>query len=545
MSASHRIRLVLSLAAASILVCIAGGAQTTDLHEEFATATDFGRRFFEAGNFAASLTWFEKADSILRDQPAILYNTALVLVKLQRYDDAQRRIDRYIALYPQGYELQAAKALQRELQFGIEVRRGEQRDNEYKTLFSRAKALYEKGLRREALEAFRQAEQIYPDDPALYYNEAVLYEEDGAFEDALRSYNRHLQSNPANGPQLQARMIDLEREIGDMRTKLMCPVCGAKLPAGARWCHRCWHGPYDVTNAAWNARACDSRAVVTRSMQDVNGKTRVSEPLACLFAGRSLRDFLQYSRASQTAVRDARAAEGWSFTTEGLLQSRRGASGVEVTMRNGDYLQGVENLATGEAFDYKGHMTADGIWLLDAQPYSTGDQLFFITRSFDADGRVRQEEVSYDSAGCRHAVSYVATYTYEGESLVAAQIKGGYDGYKVEGFPQVRWEAALTRKFDSNARLLREELAVTSFQKTYAAKPQGKISDEVRRVYQKLKPRRPLDIRATGDVCGFAAGRALDEAVDLRPLFIVSPAVAVRLSPGDAHVTVDYTYADN
>jgi hypothetical protein len=113
----------------------------------------------------------------------------------------------------------------------------------------------------------------------------------------------------------------------------------------------------------------------------------------------------------------------------------------------------------------------------------------------------------------------------------------------VEGLPQVRWEATLTRKFDSSARLLREELAVTSFQKTYMAKPQGKVSDEVRRVYHNLKTRRPLDIRATGDVCGAAAAH-LDEAIDLRPLFVISPAVAVRLSPGDAHVAVDYAYAD-
>jgi tetratricopeptide (TPR) repeat protein len=543
MSATHRVRIILAVVAASMLVCI-GRAQSIDPHEDFATAADFGRRFFEAGNFAASLTWFEKADSLLRDQPAVLYDTALVLVRLRRYDDAQRRIDRYLTLYPQGHELEASKKLQRELQFGIEVRRRERQENEYKTLFSRARALSEKSLPREALEAFRQAEPIYPDDPALYYNEGVLYEEGGAFEDALRAYNRYLQSNPVNGPQLQPRIIDLEREIEDVRTKLMCPVCGAKLSAGARWCHHCWHGPYDVTNAAWNARACDLHAVVTRTMKDVNGKTRVAEPLACLFAGRSLHDFLQYRPARQTAVHDARVAEGWTFTPEGLLQSRRGTSGVEVTMQQGDCLQEVVSMPAGEAFAYKGHKTADGIWLLDAQPYSTGDQLFLITRSFDADGRVLREEVSYDSAGWRHAVSYVAMYTYEGESLVAAQIKGGYDGYRVEGFPQVRWEAALTRKFDSNARLLHEDLAVTSFQKTYTAKPQGKVSDEVRRVYQNLRTRQPLDIRAMGDICGAAAAQT-DEAIDLRPLFVVSPALAVRLSPGDAHMTVDYAYADN
>jgi tetratricopeptide (TPR) repeat protein len=146
-------------------------------------------------------------------------------------------------------------ALQRALQFGIEVRHREQQDTEYKTLFSRARALSDKNLRHEALDTFHQAEQVDADDPALYYNEAVLNEEEGDLESALRLYKRYLQSNPANAPALQARLIDLEREIGYTRTKLLCPFCGAILPAGARWCHRCWHGPYDVTSAGWNARA--------------------------------------------------------------------------------------------------------------------------------------------------------------------------------------------------------------------------------------------------------------------------------------------------
>src|SRR5436190_10116085 len=100
----------------SLILSTSAWGQTADPREDFATAADFGHRFFEAGNYAAALTWFEKTESIIRDQPAILFNTALVLVKLQRYDEAQRRLDRYLLLYPQGQEIQQVKALQRELQ---------------------------------------------------------------------------------------------------------------------------------------------------------------------------------------------------------------------------------------------------------------------------------------------------------------------------------------------------------------------------------------------------------------------------------------------
>jgi tetratricopeptide (TPR) repeat protein len=525
-----------------VFACATLVAQTTDPRDDFAAAADFGRRFFEAGNFSAALTWLEKADSIIPDQPAVLYDAALVLVRLQRYDDAQRKLDRYVVLYPQGHELQAAKSLQRELQFGIEVRRRERQDTEYRTLFSRAKALYAKGLRRESLDAFRQAEQLYADDPVVDYNEALLYEEDGAFEEALRAYNRYLQSSPANAPQMQAHIIDLEHEIGDMRTKLLCPVCGAKLSAGARWCHRCWHGPYDVTSAAWNARACDAHVGVTRSVLDVSGKRRISEPLECLFPGRSLQDFLHYSPMTQAAVREARASEGWVATNDGVLQSRRTGAGAEVVLQQSDHLQRLEIASTGELFPYTSHATGDGVWLLDAQPFATSDQLFSVQRTFDNDGRILREEVAYDSTRCRHAVMYTVTYTYKGGDVIGAQISGSYEGYRVEGYPKTHWDATISRTFDENSRLTHEELNVTAYEKTFAAKPQGKVSNEVRQVYQTLKPRRPIDIRMIGDTCGLAAGGRLDEPIDLRPLFLITPALAMQLKSGDAKVAVDYVY---
>jgi len=525
-----------------LILSTSAGAQTADPREDFATAADFGHRFFEAGNYAASLTWFEKAESLIRDQPPILFNTALVLVKLQRYDEAQRRLDRYLVLYPQGQEIQQVKALQRELQFGIEVRRREQQDTEYKTLFSRARALSDKNLRHEALDTFHQAEQVNADDPALYYNEAVLNEEEGDLESALRLYKHYLQSNPANAPALQARLIDLESEIGYTRTKLLCPFCGAVLPAGARWCHRCWHGPYDVTSAGWNARACDAQVVVTRSFQDSNGKTRISEPVGCSYPGATMSEYLQYSQTRRAAVLDARTSEGWTFGKDGLLESRRSTPGVDLALHQGDYLQRVDNLLTGEVSGYHAHMTTDGIWLLDVQPFSTGDQMFLINRTFDNDGRVQHEEVTYDSAACHHMVTASATYTYSGDAMTSAHFTGGYEGYRVEGFPQTRWEATLTRIFDATSRLTREDLSITSYQKVWNGKPQGSVSDEVRRHYTNLKVRKPMDIRALGDVCAFSAGSAVDEAIDLRPFFVLSPAVAVRLSRGDARVVVDYAY---
>ena len=51
-------------------------------------------------------------------------------------------------------------------------------------------------------------------------------------------------------------------------------------------------------------------------------------------------------------------------------------------------------------------------------------------------------------------------------------------------------------------------------------------------------------MKASGDVCAFDGGKAVEEPIDLRPFFVVSPAVAVRLARGDTRVVVDYTYSE-
>src|SRR5205823_9284467 len=124
---------------------------------------------------------------------------------------------------------------------------------------------------------------------------------------------------------------------------------------------------------------------------------------------------------------EARTAEGWTFSKNGLLESRRSASGVELALQQGDYLQRADYLTTGEAFGYRAHATADGIWLLDMQTFAAADQSFFINRVFDNDGRIQREDVTYDSAGCHHMVTTSAAYTYTGEAVTSAHFTGGYD----------------------------------------------------------------------------------------------------------------------
>lgn len=534
--------LFLFLAAAGTRLLLAQVA-APDPREEFATAFDFGSRFFEAGDFAAALTFFENADSVMRDQPATLFNVALVLVRLERYDEAQQRLNRFVQLYPQSPHGDSVKKLQREIQFAVEVRKRERRDSEYRRLFNRGLLLNEKGDRREALDAFRQAEQLNAGDPPLLFNMAAIHEAEGDVERAVALYKSYVATEPDNRSDVDRVIFELENEIVDKRTKVMCPFCGEKLPAGAHWCHRCWHGPYEL-DGALAARACGNRATITRTATDVAGKVRSREVLACMYSASSMNAFVQYGRQRQQAVWKLREAEGWS-RTGGALASRARAGVPELRLEQTTFLSSVELLPAGERFEFAAHQTADGIWLLDREPYADGDQIFDKRYVYDSLGRIASEQVTYESDRCHHVISFTATYTYGDYGVTSAIVRGSYDGARSEGAPHVQWEATVSRQFHLSGRLLKEEVQVGTYQKTWMSKPSGPVGTQVRAIYPGLKPKRAMDVRAIGDLCGQSGSERLEEPIDLRSLYTLSPALAVRLAPGVTRVAVDYASPPN
>jgi len=514
-----------------------------NVHEEFGTAFDFARRFFEAGNFAAALTFFENADTVSRDQPAVLFNTALVLMKLERHDQAQQRLDRFQQLYPQSQHAERVKMLQREIQFAIEVRKRARHDEDYRLLFNRGRLLNDKGTRHEALEAFKQAEQLNPADPPLLFNMGALYEAEGDVERAVSFYRRYIATTPPNRNEIEQKLFDLENEIVEKRTRIMCPFCGEKLPVGARWCHRCWHGPYEL-DGALNARACGTETTVTRTATDVAGKVRENETLACLYPGASVRELVQYDSRRQRALWKQREEEGWTRAGGGPVSRAR--NGIpEIRLQQATHLAEVELLPAGEVYRFDAHQTTDGIWLLDAEPFAVADQRFDKRYVYDAEGRVIAEHVTYESVQCRHTVAYAAAYTYGDYGIASAVVRGGYEGSKTEGTPAVQWEATISRQFDSVGRLANEQVQVAAHQKTWPVKPPGAIGAQIRKTYPGLKAKRPIDLRPAGDFCGqWGAERGM-EPIDLRALYTLSPALAIRLNPGVFKVVVNYRYASD
>jgi len=490
--------------------------------DEATKAFFFGRKFFDLGEFASAYDQFVKADSLRPDQPALIYDMALTLAKAGRFAESQAKIDRYSQLFPAGAEKPLVTKLQLELEFERELQKKRQADQDYLELFNRAKFVYGRGDLDEALKLFRAAEELRAADAAAIYNEAMVLEKKGDFENAVARYKRSAELEP--DPATDQRVFALEHELEEMRTKIVCSFCGTKLPIGTTWCHRCWHGPYLVKQGVWNARACVPGAKATRVTTYADGRTAKTEDLPCLFDAPTLLDALRYTPAKQRAIQDARKAEGWTYSGSSLASYRD-----QIRYEQGrDYLESASASSTGETLTYVAHDGGDGVWLLDREDLVV-DQMHYTNKYMYAANHIASQTVEYqNTAACNHLVTIKADYAYTNDQLLTAKLSGGYDGPLAEGSPSSKWSATIAYTYDPNdpaAHLLREELAVTSWVKIYQQRPVGALRDDLEKFYQNAaKPKREVDrIFLVGDVCATNGNMWLSNPVDLRALYAMSP----------------------
>jgi len=511
--------------------------------EEFAKAVFFGKKFAYMKDYTSAYEQFAKADALQPDNPAVLYDMAAILAKAGRYSEAQTKVDRYLQLFPNGAERPTVAKLQLELEFQRELQKKRQADEAYAETFNRGKFLYAKNDYDAALKLFQEAEQQRPNDAAAVYNEAVIYEKLGDLAKAADRYHRYseLETDPDAKAPIEQRLLVIESELEDMKTKIVCPFCGLKLPAGTTWCHRCWHGPYLTSSAIWGSRPCADGATATRATYFADGRFAKNDTLPCMFNG-PLREALRYSPSRQHAIQDARKAEGWTYSGDVI----QGLADRVKYVQGADYLEKVIANNTGEALEYAAHAAGDGTWLLDREDMIIDGQKYTARYTFDANNRVAQETVDYqNAAACNHLISMTADYTYGSDALQSVKIHGGYDGFVAEGSPRVDWDAGVAYTYDANGRLTKEDLTLNSLTKTYAQKPSGPWRDEVAKLYTSMRAKRPVEnVMRTGDLCGTNGNLFLGNAVDLRPFYLMSPSAAMQLPFGVTKATVTFTYPD-
>ncbi|HEV7768369.1 MAG TPA: tetratricopeptide repeat protein [Thermoanaerobaculia bacterium] len=522
-------------------------APAPNVEEEFTKAVFFGKKFADLGDYASAYDNLAKADALKPDQPPVLYNMGVVLARAGRYSEAQVKVDRYLQLFPDGVEKPMITRLQFELEFQREVQKKRQADQEYADLFNRAKFLYGRAELQEALRIFERAEQLRPSDAAAVFNQALIHEKLFDYGKAIERYRRYaqLEGDPQQKQSIDERVYELQREVEDMQHKIVCSFCGRKLAEGATWCERCWHGPYLTKTAVWNSRPCVEGASATRAMFFSDDRFNKNDILPCMFEGK-MHDALSYTPARQREIQTARRNEGWTYAN-GMLQTWTDKLGNQIRYVQGsEYLEKVTSSVGGEILTYAAHAAGEGIHLLDREDVLIDGQRYTNRYMFDPAGRIAQQQVEYqNTAACNHLINVTADYFYTNDALASANLRGGYEGYPAEGKPKTDWAATIVWAYDEKSRLAKEELAVTSFTKTYDLKPQGALRDDINRLYPSMRVKRPIEnVQRTGDLCASSGSMNLANPIDLRPFYAMSPNLGIALQNGVAKAIVTFTYPE-
>ncbi len=508
--------------------------------EEFTKAVFIGKRFADMKDYAAAYQQFAKADALQPDQPGVLYDMALLLAKAGRYSESQAKVDRYNQLFPAGAEKPMIAKLQLELEFQRELQKKRQVEQEYTDLFTRGRFLYSKNDLDAALKQFQDAEQKRPTDPAAVYDQAVIFEKLGDLGKASERFHRYqeLESDADAKAATDQRLLALESEIADMKSKIVCPFCGLRLPIGATWCHRCWHGPYFASSPLWGARPCGDGATATRATYYADGRFAKNETLPCIA---TTLESLHYTPARQQAIQEARKSEGWTYNGD-IIQGYRDQVKF---VQGADYLEKIVAPATGDILSYAAHAAGDSkTFLLDREEVIIDGQKYTNRYTFDAQNRIMQQQVDYqNAAGCNHIVSMTAEVSYQNDVQSAVKITGGYEGTVVEGSPHTDWTATIAYTYGASSKLTKEDLAVASFNKVYRAKPYGAERNDISKIYDRMRVNRPIEnMLSLGDRCGTAGNVFLGNPIDLRPFYAITPNLSTILGNGVTRATVTFTY---
>jgi Flp pilus assembly protein TadD len=508
--------------------------------EDFTKAVYFGKKFAEMKDYANAYQQFAKADSLQPDHPQVLYNMAVLLAKSGRFSESQAKVDRYNQLFPAGAEKPMVTNLQLELEFQRELQKKRQVEQEYTELFTRGRFLYTKNDLAAALKQFQDAEQKRPTDPAAVYNQAVIYEKLGEFAKASERFHRYEELEPDADAKsaTNQRLLALESEMEDTKTKIVCPFCGLRLPIGATWCHRCWHGPYLTSSPVWSSRPCGDGATATRATYYADGRFARNDTLSCLFDGTML-ESLRYSASRQRAIQEARKSEGWTYSGDIIQGFRDQVKYVQ----GADYLEKIVAPGSGEILEFEAH-AAGNVYLLDREDVIIDGQKYTNRYSFDAQNRIAQQQVEYqNAAGCNHVIAMTADVAYQNDLMSAVKITGGYEGVVVEGSPKVDWTTTIAYTYDPAGRVAKEDATVAAFNKVYRVKPYGHERDDVSKIYDRMRVNRPIEnMLAVGDRCGTAGNLFLTNPIDLRPFYAITPNLATTLGNGVTRATVTFTY---
>jgi Flp pilus assembly protein TadD len=196
-------------------------ATTTDRQapRDPVTAADFTRRgaaSFRGEDFASALTQFEAAVAARPDDPEALDSLGQTLVRLNRAQEAVPRLESAVRLAPSKwsyrFNLARARGLSGDWPGAVEDYRAADRlfPDDHATLFNLALALRKVGRTTEAAPILERVMALAPEDPSFVLMAAQTYDELDRRGDAVASYRKFL-SQSATGADADAARARLAR----------------------------------------------------------------------------------------------------------------------------------------------------------------------------------------------------------------------------------------------------------------------------------------------------------------------------------------------
>ena len=507
--------------------------------QELLAAATFGSRFYESGDFPAALEQFRAAEKLVPAHPAVLFNLAVVLARMGRYDDAQIKVHTYRALYPDGEEIPQVLELQVDLDWVRELKKRSDIERAYLGLFASGRSAFEAGDYRRAADAFRQAQSTRPADSPAAFNQAVSLEAIGDYEGAI-ALLASIDTPAVDRSLIDSRIALLQAEIADSKSHTVCGFCGRKLPSSGGHCPDCGRGPFLPSSPQWNTRSCSPGAEARRTMYLVNEQLHGSEQLSCLHPG-TWEAALRYSSPKRRSIVAARTVDGWTYRENRISAFRAGEETIEL-VKERDRLSRILSPSSGWVLDISGQSQNDGRWLVTAEDRLIDGQQFQKRTEYDAAGRITREHVSYQGANsCGNMIDIRAEWAWDGERLNSIALSGGYEGYATEGSPVTQWTGKVNFTYSADGRLQIEELGIERFEKRYT-----KLPRDLKRVlephYPGIRRDEQIDLLPGGDVCGTPGGTPVRNPIDLRAFDAWSPNLAVLLPTGVSRISVRFAY---
>jgi len=185
-----------------------------------------GLKYFQAGDFAKAIEFFEKGSAKFPDSVEVNYDLGVSYLRSGRTDEAIARLQKALALNPKLIEAYFALGechfAKGETQNALDAfsRALEIDPKNAQVHYNLGITYYNNGRADEAIAAFEKARELKPDFTSTYYQLGLSFIKKGDFAKAIESFEKFLSLEP-NAPEaesIRTMIEELKKQLGVKQT---------------------------------------------------------------------------------------------------------------------------------------------------------------------------------------------------------------------------------------------------------------------------------------------------------------------------------------